>query len=159
VVSSGETTKGARHVHDPGDRQRNGREPDPPRGHRSDCKGRRRRGGRDRRAGPELPCPPLVSDEDEARQRAKLRLERCLASLTAVGIEARGWIGDADPLQAIADALHFVSAGQIVIATHPEGRANWLARRLVPRARRRFAIPILHVVVDEASGEGYLLAA
>jgi hypothetical protein len=100
-----------------------------------------------------------VSDEDEARQRAKLRLERCLASLTAVGIEARGWIGDADPLQAIADALHFVSAGQIVIATHPEGRANWLARRLVPRARRRFAIPILHVVVDEASGEGYLLAA
>jgi len=100
-----------------------------------------------------------VSDEDEARQRAKLRLERCLASLTAVGIEARGWIGDADPLQAIADALHFVSAGQIVIATHPEGRSNWLARRLVPRARRRFTIPILHVVVDQATGEEYLLAA
>jgi hypothetical protein len=100
-----------------------------------------------------------VSDEGEARQRAKLRLERCLASLTAVGIEARGWIGDADPLQAISDALHFVSAGQIVIATHPEGRSNWLARRLVPRARRRFPIPILHVVVDQASGEEYLQAA
>jgi hypothetical protein len=100
-----------------------------------------------------------VSDEDAARQRAKLRLERCLASLTVVGIEARGWIGDADPLQAIADALHFVSAGQIVIATHPEGRSNWLARRLVPRARRRFSIPILHVVVDHATGEEYLQAA
>jgi GABA permease len=100
-----------------------------------------------------------VSDEGEARLRAKRRLEGCLASLTAVGIEARGWIGDADPLQAIADALHFVSAGQIVIATHPEGRSNWLARRLVPRARRRFTIPILHVVVDQATGEEYLQAA
>jgi GABA permease len=100
-----------------------------------------------------------VSDEDDARRRAKLRLERSLASLAAFGIEARGWIGDADPLQAIADALHFVSAGQIVIATHPEGRSNWLARRLVPRARRQFTIPILHVVVDQASGEEYLLAA
>jgi GABA permease len=100
-----------------------------------------------------------VSDEDEARRRAKLRLERCLVSLARAGVEARGWIGDADPLQAIADALHFVRAEQIVIATHPEGRSNWLARRLVPRARRRFAIPILHVVVDQASGEEYLQAA
>ena len=100
-----------------------------------------------------------VSDEDDARLRAKVRLERCLASLTAVGIEARGWIGDADPLQAIGDALHLASVRQIVIATHPEGRSNWLARRLVPRARRRFTIPILHVVVDQASGEEYLQAA
>ena len=100
-----------------------------------------------------------VSDEDDARRRAKVRLERCLASLTAVGIEAHGWIGDADPLQAIGDALHLASVRQIVIATHPEGRSNWLARRLVPRARRRFTIPILHVVVDQASGEEYLQAA
>jgi hypothetical protein len=55
--------------------------------------------------------------------------------------------------------LHLVSVRQIVIATHPEGRSNWLARRLVPRARRRFTVPILHVVVDQASGEEYLLAA
>jgi hypothetical protein len=100
-----------------------------------------------------------VSDEDGARMRAKLRLERCLESLAADGIEARGWIGDADPLQAMADALHLVPAERIVIATHPEGRSNWLARRLVPRARRRFAIPILHVVVDQATGEEYLQAA
>jgi hypothetical protein len=48
---------------------------------------------------------------------------------------------------------------QIVIATHPEGRSNWLARRLVLRPRKRFTIPILHVVVDHATGAEYLQAA
>jgi hypothetical protein len=100
-----------------------------------------------------------VSDEDAARVRAKERLGRCVDSLAADGVAARGWIGDADPLQAITDALHVLAPDAIVIATHPEDRSNWLARHLVTRARRRFAVPILHVVVDQATGEEYLQAA
>jgi plastocyanin len=87
-----------------------------------------------------------VSDDDEARFAAEPRLERCLASLKTLGIEAAGRIGDADPLQAIRDALHFFSAEEIVIVTHHEDRSNWLARDVVNRARSRFSQPVAHVV-------------
>jgi hypothetical protein len=94
-----------------------------------------------------------LSDEDGARDAAELRLARTIDRLTSTGIKAYGWIGDADPLDAIADALAIFEADQIVIATHPEGESNWLARNVVSRARSRFDLPIAHVVVDGAHSE------
>jgi hypothetical protein len=88
------------------------------------------------------------SDDDAAREDAELRLAACLEQLRLAGVEAEGWVGDADPLQAIADALQFFPADEIVIATPPERRANWLARRVVDRARARYSQQILQVVVD-----------
>ena len=64
------------------------------------------------------------------------------------GIEARGEVGDGDPLQAIEDALRTFGADEVIISTHPEGRSNWLERGVVTGARDRFALPITHVVVD-----------
>src|SRR5207253_770232 len=63
-----------------------------------------------------------------------------------------GEVGDADPLQAIADALHSFHADEIVVATHPEARSHWLSRNVVDRARSRFGLPILHIVVDRVAG-------
>ena len=97
-----------------------------------------------------------VSVEDEANRSAAGRLAACLARLRGAGLDARGSVGDADPLQALADGLRFFPADEIVIATHPEGRSNWLARNLVERARSRFAQPILHVVVDSAGGREHV---
>ena len=68
--------------------------------------------------------------------------------LAQAGVEARGEVGDGDPLQAMEDALRTFGADEIVISTHPEGRSNWLERRVVEHARERFAVPIHHVVVD-----------
>ncbi len=99
-----------------------------------------------------------ISDEDEARRGAELRLGKCLDRLSAADIEASGWVGDADPLQAISDGLHLFAADEIIIATHPEGRSHWLARNLVGRARARYPQPILHVVVDVAGGQQYVAA-
>jgi hypothetical protein len=59
-----------------------------------------------------------------------------------VGVHANGSVGDADPLQAIADALPTFAADEIVIAAHPE-RSHGLADLLASRARERFALPIL----------------
>ncbi len=98
-----------------------------------------------------------VSDEDEAHRSAGDRLAACLARLRNAGLDARGSVGDADPLQALADGLHFFPADEIIIATHPEGRSHWLARNLVDRARSRFAQPILHVVVDSANAREYVV--
>jgi hypothetical protein len=79
-------------------------------------------------------------------------LRRSLDRLDEAEIRAEGVVGDADPLQAIDDALRVFRADEIVIAAHPEGRSNWLARGVVERARRRYAQPIIHVVVDTARG-------
>jgi hypothetical protein len=97
-----------------------------------------------------------MSDLDAARAAARARLDRCLARLARAGIRARGEVGDGDPMQAIADALEMFAADEIVIATHPEARSHWLAHDLVARARLRFDVPVLHVVVDLDARREYL---
>lgn len=100
-------------------------------------------------------CPALnsvvrhwASDEDAARAAAQRRLDASLSLLARDGVEARGQVGDGDPLQAVEDALRTFGADEIVISTHPEGRSNWLERNVVGQARERFDVPITHVVVD-----------
>jgi hypothetical protein len=100
-------------------------------------------------------CPALnsplrhwTSDEDGARANAQERLETSLAALAEEGVEARGEVGDADPLQAMEDALRTFGADEIIISTHPPGRSNWLEKEVIAHARERFDLPITHVVVD-----------
>jgi hypothetical protein len=100
-------------------------------------------------------CPALnaplrhwVSDEDGARAAAQQRLAASLARLAEAGVDARGEVGDGDPLQAIEDALRTFGADEVIISTHPEGRSHWLERGVVSGARERFAVPITHVVTD-----------
>ncbi|HEY2073306.1 MAG TPA: hypothetical protein VGG88_07010 [Gaiellaceae bacterium] len=94
------------------------------------------------------PVRHWVSDVDGARHNAEERLNESVAILRAAGFNARGEVGDQDPLVAIEDALRTFGADEIVISTHPEGRSHWLEQKLVDRARERFAVPITHVVVD-----------
>jgi GABA permease len=100
-------------------------------------------------------CPALnsplrhwVSDEDEARAKAQARLDQSLASMRAAGLAADGEIGDGDPIQAIEDAVRTFRPDELVISTHPVGRSHWLERGVVEKARERFDLPVVHVVVD-----------
>lgn len=102
-----------------------------------------------------LVCPALnsklrtwTSDEDGARSAAQARLDASLARLSELGVQARGEIGDGDPLQAVEDALREFPADEIVVSTHPPGRSNWLELGVVENARLRFDVPVTHVVVD-----------
>jgi hypothetical protein len=94
------------------------------------------------------PLRHWVSDDDGARAAAQERLAASLARLREEGIDARGEVGDGDPLQAMEDALRTFGAHEIVISTHPEGRSHWLERNIVSAARERFEAPVTHVVVD-----------
>src|SRR3954447_9794799 len=97
------------------------------------------------------PLKHWVSDEDGARAAAAERLQQSLVRLRALGVNAEGEVDDADPLQAIEDALRTFGADEIIISTHPEGRSHWLERGVVDAARERFSPPITHVVVDLAA--------
>jgi hypothetical protein len=87
-----------------------------------------------------------AGDDRRARRHAEERLASSLRSLAAAGIEAEGFVADADPLLAIEDALQLFDADRIVISTHLNGRSNWLARGIVGRAQERFAQPVEHVL-------------
>ncbi len=90
----------------------------------------------------------LTTDLERRQAEAAERLEASVAALRAAGLDARGQLGDADPLQALDDAFRVVRPDEVVISTHPHARSNWLERQVVRRARERYPVPVTHVVVD-----------
>ena len=90
----------------------------------------------------------LTSDLEARQEEARRRLDSSLEAFAAAGFTARGRLGDADPLQALDDALRAEDPDEVVISTHPHARSNWLERQVVRRARSRYTVPITHVVVD-----------
>ena len=51
------------------------------------------------------PVRHWASDEDNARVKAQERLDASLSRLREAGVDAKGEVGDAEPLQAMEDAL------------------------------------------------------
>ncbi len=56
-------------------------------------------------------------------------------------MHVEGRVGDADPLQAIADALPTFPADEIVISAQPESSIEHV-EEFVFRARERFGLPV-----------------
>jgi hypothetical protein len=90
----------------------------------------------------------LTSDLERRRADALVRLDASVSAFNAAGITAQGALGDADPLQALDDAIRTFAPDEVIISTHPPQRSNWLERQVVSRARGRYDLPITHVVVD-----------
>lgn len=100
-----------------------------------------------------------ASDEDAGIARADERLASSIAACRELGMTIDGEVGDPDPLQAIEDAMRTFAPHEIVAATHPRDRANWLERDVVAQARARYDIPITHVVVEAESGSSRTVPA
>src|SRR5439155_18837047 len=71
-----------------------------------------------------------LSDVDVAGRNADERVCRCVEDLRLSGFDAEGVVGDADPAQAIEDALVLFEADVLVVDSS-----------LADRARRRFGLP------------------
>jgi hypothetical protein len=100
------------------------------------------------------PLHRWTSDELEDRALAEARLEESIGCLRRHGLRVRGRLGDADPVQAIADALFGFPADEIVICL--EERPHWLRKGVVERARERFQVPVTEL--DVAAREPAALA-
>jgi hypothetical protein len=90
----------------------------------------------------------LDSDVDAAREPPQARLDETVGAFRLAVIAARGEIGSESPLEAIADALAVFPADEIVVATPPPERSNWLERGVVGRARELYEQPVTHLVVE-----------
>jgi len=89
-----------------------------------------------------------TSDTDREVEEARARLDATLRWAAEHGFEARGTVGDPDPMTAIEDALRSFDPDEIVIATHPPERSSWLESGLVERVREQVDVPVTQVVVD-----------
>jgi hypothetical protein len=88
-----------------------------------------------------------VSDTDGARRQAERRLGATIASLEALGVEARGSVGDPDPVQAVEDALRGFAADEVLVYAHHTEASSWLERDVVAKLRERHGVPVERIVV------------
>jgi len=96
------------------------------------------------------PREGYVIYEDTRRGAARRRLDRTLALLREHGIAADGFVLDADPVDAVRDAMRQLEPApdEVIVSTHPRSRSGWLRRNVVERIRRAVGVPVEHVVVD-----------
>jgi GABA permease len=86
------------------------------------------------------------SATDSVVAAARHRLDSVLSTLRGEGLRVNGDIGDYRPLHAMDDAVREFRPDLIVISTLPEERSNWLHQDLVERARRKYGVPVRHIV-------------
>jgi LmbE family N-acetylglucosaminyl deacetylase len=94
-----------------------------------------------------FPSHQWISDDADDRALAEERLEKSISCLCKHGLRAHGMLGDADPVQAIADALYRFAAEEIVICLEGTEKAHWLHRGVVERTKRLFALPVTEITV------------
>jgi hypothetical protein len=97
------------------------------------------------------PREGYVVYQDTRRAAARRRLDKALADLREAGIAADGFVVDADPVDAVRDALAQLEppVTEIVVSTHPAQKSGWLRRDVLEEIRRASGgIPVEHVVVD-----------
>ncbi|MEK6274371.1 MAG: hypothetical protein AABM30_03450 [Actinomycetota bacterium] len=103
------------------------------------------------------PHTAYVVYEDTRRAAAERRLDRTLSALREAGITADGLVVEADPADAVVDAIAVLEpkVTEVIVSTHPKERSAWLRRKVIDRVRDAAqGLPVEHVVVDLASEGG-----
>lgn len=93
-----------------------------------------------------VPSDHAVYTEGEAEALARQRLDEALARFGAMGAEADGEVGDANPLEAVGDTLRDGKFDEIILSTLPPGASRWLKQDLPHRVERSFELPVTHIV-------------
>lgn len=92
-----------------------------------------------------------TDDLEKARDEAQRRLVLSLGSLATTPLDARGKVGDADPIQAVEDALREFAADEAIIVAEPvEGKGP--GARTLATLRARLDLPVRLVEVSPGRG-------
>ena len=91
----------------------------------------------------------LVWSEGQAHAHARARLEDGLERLHQAGLDVTGTVGDESPLRAVSDALREQDFDEIIVSTLPASVSRWVKLDLPNRLRRRFAVPVTHVIASQ----------
>ena len=83
------------------------------------------------------------------REAVKERLETALAGMRAAGLEVEGAIGDADPMEAVAECFDPARHDEAIVCTLPGRSSKWLQHDFPHRVARFTGVPVTHVVADD----------
>src|SRR5579875_3741529 len=83
-----------------------------------------------------------MADADAAIERAEAVRRETLERLGAEGISAVADTGEADPEQAVQDALQTFPADRILLFTHPDGHELYREDVDVAAREARFGVPV-----------------
>ena len=96
-----------------------------------------------------LLLPRLPGRSEEAAGR----LDAIVASWREAGLEARGELGDNDPVVAVKEAWDPSRFDEVIISTLPTGASKWLQIDLPHRVERFTGASVRHVVGTAAKQE------
>jgi hypothetical protein len=91
----------------------------------------------------------VMGDVDAAIPPARERLEATLREFRESGVQARGEVGDSDPIQAINDEIVKFDPDQILVVAHRDGEGAFAEQGLLEQAERDFDLPVLELVVSD----------
>lgn len=94
------------------------------------------------------PLQWLATDEDAARDEAAQIAEAAEQAVEPKAGTVQAEVGDADPVQAIEDALREFPADEVLVVTRPGDEAGWLEQDAAEEASERFGVPVTHLVLD-----------
>jgi hypothetical protein len=83
------------------------------------------------------------------REAMREQLEAALAAIRAAGLDAEGVIGDANPMDAVAEFFDPARHDEAVVCTLPGRSSKWLAHDFPHRVARFTGVPVTHVVADD----------
>jgi hypothetical protein len=83
------------------------------------------------------------------REAVKARLDEALEGMRAAGLEANGAIGDADPMEAVAEYFDPARHDEAIVCTLPGRSSKWLQHDFPHRVARFTGVPVTHVVADD----------
>ena len=90
----------------------------------------------------------LVDPEDQGQSEAEATLELALPLLEeAAGAPVEGFVGDAEPLAAIQDAVNIRGFDEIIVSTLPKRFSRWL-RLDLPSKAAGLGLPVTTVTAQ-----------
>jgi hypothetical protein len=91
----------------------------------------------------------VMGDVDAAIPPARERLDETLGAFHEAGVEARGEVGDSDPIQAISDEIVKFDPEQILVVAHRDEEGAFAEKGLLEQAERDIDLPVLELVVSD----------
>jgi hypothetical protein len=83
------------------------------------------------------------------RDAMRAQLDEALTAMRAAGLEAEGVIGDANPMDAVAECFDASKHDEVVVCTLPGRSSKWLQHDFPHRVARFTGLSVTHVVADD----------
>jgi hypothetical protein len=83
------------------------------------------------------------------RDAMRAQLDEALGAMRAAGLEADGVIGDANPMDAVAECFDASRHDEVIVCTLPGRSSKWLQHDFPHRVARFTGLSVTHVVADD----------